>query len=788
MKRTTCKQLLSWLMAAAMVLTLAVLPARASQFSDITDPEIAQAADVLSAMGVVNGTGNGKFSPNNSLTRAQFCKMAIEIMGNGELAMAQMYRTVFADVKSTHWGRGYVNLAATLDLGDGVYLMRGTGNGNFAPDRAISYREAVTTLLRVLGYGEEAERFWPQGALQTASSLKLDKGLNIKDPAGPISRGQAVLLFYRMLSVCPKGSEQTFLQAKELGKQVDDVIVLSVGTSNGVQTLITTQGEYPAAVPVDNSLAGQRGSILLDRAGRFIIMLTSESSSVSFTVSRRQNGALYDADGVRHTIQPAAEVYTDLSGEAASFESYQENIHAGDSVTLYLDAKGQVVCMLHREAAVLNSFVVVRGTPSAAMFAALTGTERGYSIQKNGKPAAMSDIKEYDVATYDPTAKVLYVCDVRLRCVYEGASPSPAAPSEHIIAAGGNEFTVLDDAVNSFAGRKIGDTITLMFTQDGRVAGLYSASDNASHNAIGVLSGDGFRMLYCNLTLNASAASVNNESAVLFSAASNRRDTLTLTSVYTQSGGTFYPARLRLNSAVVIAQPAIYEQTSDGLRAVELSEVPENAAVAQYHLNSAQQVDIIILKSFSGEGTHYGRIDLGTGYELASSDGEGPVTRIPRQSVWFSTASGGTVQKEAAGFLAGSSCFGSFTTSQRAGSQAVLTIQPLKAISGVPSSSFYTADGQTFVRTSEGVFPVADDVQCCNLTAYTPPSSAPSQWFSGWNGNVWTGNNWSWESSWTPEQPTVVWFSSLSACRSFSSTVTIHLDTLSETVRIVSVP
>ena len=32
----------------------------------------------------------------------------------GEEAKAQMTRTIFTDVASTHWGRGYVNLAATM--------------------------------------------------------------------------------------------------------------------------------------------------------------------------------------------------------------------------------------------------------------------------------------------------------------------------------------------------------------------------------------------------------------------------------------------------------------------------------------------------------------------------------------------------------------------------------------------------------------------------------------------------------------------------------------------------
>lgn len=781
-------RLLPFLMAAAMIFTLLALPARASQFSDITDPEVTQAADVLSALGVVNGTGGGRFNPDGQLTRAQFCKMVIEIMGRGGLADGQKYRTIFKDAKAPYWATGYVNLAATMDLGDGVYLMQGTGNGNFAPERPIRYQEAATTLLRVLGYGQEAERYWPDGAIQTAASLGLDKGLNIKNPAGAINRGQAALLFYRLLGICPKGSDQTFLQIQDLGRQVDNVIVLSVTGQNGAQTLVTTEGEYPATVPVDPALAGQRGSLLLDGQGRFIAMLSGETSTVSFTVGRHQNGYLYNDGGTRYAIPSDARVYTDMTGDSDSYGSYRENIRTGDAVTLYLDAKGQVVCLLHRKVAVLNSFVIVRGTASASMFASLTGTERSYTILKNGRPASMSDISDYDVATYDPVSKVLYVCDVRLRCVYESASPSPTAPTGHIVAAGGHEFTVLDDAVNAFADQRIGNSIILMLTYDGNVAGLYPTHGGDSNNTIGVLDGDTFKLLNCKLELDAS--SVTGSRDRLFSATSNRRDTLTLTPVTTQSGGTFKPSAMTLDRFTVVSSPAVYERTGGGLRAVELSDVPEAASVSQYHRNSAGQVDIIILAAFSGDGVAYGRIDFATGYVLGEENASGLLTRSRSQYMWFSTADGGTVSLDTSGILAASGCFGSFTASQRFnGGQVVSSVQPLEAVAGVSSSAFYTADGKTYVRTTQGVFQVADDVQCCNLTAYTAPITAPAHWYAGWTDDVWSGggDDWAWESFFAPGQPSVTWFEDLTACRNYSDTLTIYLDSLGQKVRIISV-
>ena len=46
--------------------------------------------------------------------------MAVELMGNGDKVSAQMNRTVFLDVPSTHWARGYINVATQVSAEGGV--------------------------------------------------------------------------------------------------------------------------------------------------------------------------------------------------------------------------------------------------------------------------------------------------------------------------------------------------------------------------------------------------------------------------------------------------------------------------------------------------------------------------------------------------------------------------------------------------------------------------------------------------------------------------------------------
>lgn len=114
------------LLAAAVAAGL-VLPASAagtSSFSDVKDPATSVNADILRLMGVADGTGDNRFNPSQKLTRAQFCTMVVNFMGMGDDVVLHSTRTIFTDVPSSHWARGYVNLAASTMLEDGRLLLQ----------------------------------------------------------------------------------------------------------------------------------------------------------------------------------------------------------------------------------------------------------------------------------------------------------------------------------------------------------------------------------------------------------------------------------------------------------------------------------------------------------------------------------------------------------------------------------------------------------------------------------------------------------------------------------------
>lgn len=502
------KRFLAGLLAAALVCGLmVVVPASAatsgastSGFTDITDPAVAEAAEVLRLLGVVNGTGGTAFNPGGTLTRAEFCKMAIEIMGKGEEASAQMNRTIFLDVKGDHWARGYINLAASTRLGateeggGGEMLMVGVGDGTFRPNQTITFAEAVTIMMRILGYTASdvaAGSSWYSGYLASAGVIGLTDGVSLAWNS-TITRGQTAILFENMLYTNPKGADTPYLT--QLGGSITDeavVISLNATAADGTTGCILTTGSpdpYKTNhAPFDTTLAGARAKLVLDKNSKVIAIIPSDGGTQRNTsVVSAQATYVMVSGGEKLDVAPTTPVYRE-SGET-TYDKVYLNLKTGSPLVLHYGVTGKLEYLYLPSAQAAEEAAVAKATGSGNPFASLVGSDTGYQILKNGLPATLSDIRQYDVATYDKSTKTLYVSDLRLTGVYENAAPSPSTPLS--VTMMGATFPVLSSAYADLTSFKVGEVITLLLTSDGQVAGAVSPS-TAKSTTVGVVKMEG---------------------------------------------------------------------------------------------------------------------------------------------------------------------------------------------------------------------------------------------------------------------------------------------------------
>ena len=114
------------ILVGAGLLTLPAAAAGEGNFRDISDRDVAVAVESLRLLGVLDGYGDGTFRPENTLTRAQFCKMTVFAMNGGAESARYKAYTIYPDVKSGHWAAAYINMASK-----GKKILMGYPDGKF---------------------------------------------------------------------------------------------------------------------------------------------------------------------------------------------------------------------------------------------------------------------------------------------------------------------------------------------------------------------------------------------------------------------------------------------------------------------------------------------------------------------------------------------------------------------------------------------------------------------------------------------------------------------------------
>ena len=273
------KRVFSLLLALVLTLSAAAIPASAAEsFSDVTDKKTAQNVEVLRLLGVIEGNGAGQFNPSGLLTRAEFCKMVVVLMGKGSDAMRYKTVTIFPDVRATHWAAGYINLAVRQSE---PKLLAGLPDGTFQPDSYITYGQAVTILMRVLGFADQdTGGIWPDGYINLAKSTGVSAGVNLTGSAN-ITRAQAAQLFVNVLSTGKDGKGYTPTGCTKGDKEVTLV------SMNGDKLRISGEKDPKTLVRPSSSSAlnGLKGYLLTNSDGKVVTFVPKTSSTTGAAVS-----------------------------------------------------------------------------------------------------------------------------------------------------------------------------------------------------------------------------------------------------------------------------------------------------------------------------------------------------------------------------------------------------------------------------------------------------------------------------------------------------------------------
>ncbi len=534
-------KLLSLGVTAALMAGMLVVPTSAV-IADDNDLALA----TLQSMGVVD---TSSLDLSSGLTRAQLADMLIEITDNTSLLATAATRSPFSDVSPSHWASSQINLAYQLGY------LNGNGDGTFAPDRVVTLGEAVTTVLRVLGYSSADIGYaWPSDYISAAQSKGLLDGIDTT--ASTFTYGDGVTLFAAMLKA-ETSSGSDYLNG--LGaSSVDDVLILSNDENNGVNDdllyVLTSSGfaYYQQAIEMPYDLVSScRGTLLLNTKGEACGFIPNDETRRTIELSDVDSSGVYNEYNALTMVSSSATMAIDDT--KTTFGSSYYELEKYSHVILCYGNLGTVELVI---------------------------------------PQTDSSTAGYVVTGY-----------------FENASPNPSQPET--VQVLGATFDVDSDAASSFASIAYGDKICMTLDESGDVVSVCAYSSMVEDTMVGIIDGDEI-VLTCGVTISGDiTASVDNGRMVRVTPTGV--DKMSAYAVSSSVAGNFNVSSKTLGLYSLADDVLIYECVgSSTVEKISLSALDTDTIdgdnVQYYHLDADGKVDIILLDNVTGDLYSYGII------------------------------------------------------------------------------------------------------------------------------------------------------------------------------------
>ena len=231
------KKVLSLVLCVAMLLSVMVMGTGAASFTDQDEfsDNYAEAAEVLTGMGIIQGYDDGSFLPQRNINRAQVATM-IYRAATGDVTDSKISQFVgedlFDDVNADDWFAGYVNYC-----GNAEYI-KGFTPDTFGPYKQVTGYQVLAMILRAVGYDENDEYTGDQWTLRVAATAREQGLLDNLNPdtnlAEPATRELVAQLIFEAIQIdtvryspAAGAYRPSTTPASSLGEQVFDLAVVN---------------------------------------------------------------------------------------------------------------------------------------------------------------------------------------------------------------------------------------------------------------------------------------------------------------------------------------------------------------------------------------------------------------------------------------------------------------------------------------------------------------------------------------------------------------------------------
>lgn len=464
--------------AAIAVLTLTVAPAA---FADAwNDSDIMPLLDTL---GIMQGDGSGDYRLDDYVSREEMAKIAVNSSSHKDETAVGLKVSPFKDIDSSRWSSAYILNGTRNGLFNG-YL-----DGTFKPYDMVTYEEAVTMMLRVLGYSDDDFGIsYPYGQVNKAVSLKMTDNVN-SDYGCWMTRRQVARLVYNTL-IAPSKNGGDLINIFD-AQIIEDAIIIATSeedSSLGADKLYTTSGKYTKYDGFSGDYVGKQGDMVIKNQKDLISFVPDNSSgseSEKYVIYSVLNDAVVAyKNGSMQQIDIKASTTCYKGTAASTYAAVKQEMEMGDILRVRRDNKGDVDYVVYSKGN-MEGPVKVTSTEMVQNYIKNPSTQ----IMRDGNKVTSAAISVNDVIYYSDELNMVLAYSEKATGIYENASPSRDQPNS--ITISGKTYNVESaEAFNDLSSSgpfRYGDTITVILGRNGAVAGVVTASETTTSTKYGLL-------------------------------------------------------------------------------------------------------------------------------------------------------------------------------------------------------------------------------------------------------------------------------------------------------------
>lgn len=326
-------KIISVIAAAAVTLSAAAAPFAAAEESEES------LLPLLDSLKIMQGDGSGNYRLDDNVSRAEFAKVAVASSSAKDTVAAGMSISPFSDVKYTDWFAPCVQAAVSAGLCQG-YI-----DGSFRPYNTVTYEEAITMLLKALGYTDEDFGVsWPYGQVGMADSLEITKDVN-SSVGSPLTRRQVARLVYNTLNTKMKDSQSDLISIFDCTITEGATIIASHSedSSLGTDKVYTTAGILETDGNFDSDWIGRMGDLIV-RNGDDLAAFTPRDQTVETHTVTNIIGKDLVLDGQIYDINENTTAY--YKSQSLTYDTVASKANKGDTVRIVKNTNGSVDCVV----------------------------------------------------------------------------------------------------------------------------------------------------------------------------------------------------------------------------------------------------------------------------------------------------------------------------------------------------------------------------------------------------------------------------------------------------------